>query len=216
MQAKFNDGSEEFKNQCIAFKAKCDCGYKFVNDEVQCPSCGAQRKRCQHRAMEGDTRCRSHRKLRPYGLMSRLASTLTDQPLEEILESDDLRGLDEPLAVAKLAISNLLRGRSPEQINDDDCLLVINAVKKFFEIAEKKNNIEKGQVLNISWDDKVVTTLREKLKTYFIAMKEVLDLYIEDEDLKRRILTDLYQKTKLVGNSLTIPEYKDETNKENL
>lgn len=205
MKAKFNDGTEEFKDQCVAYKRLCpDCGTRFKPDDVKCPNCGAPRPRCKNRAMAGEEVCRSHAHGRPYSLYSRLAAALTDAPLEELLDEEKLRDLDEPYVLAKIALSSVF-----DEEDKPDSEKIIGMVKQFFIIAEKKRNIESGKMLNIAWDDKTLNILRARVKKYFITLKQVLDRNIQDEDLKLKILKELHDEMKLVGNQITAPDREE-------
>lgn len=207
--AKFNDGTEEFKNQCVAYLSTCpNCGIRFEPEDTVCKSCGTKRPRCLNRAMEGETRCRSHVKARHLALSSKLAATLTDQSVEELLADDNLRDLDEPFLIAKLALGGILDKK--DTITDSDRKAIINCVKQFFFIAEKKHSIEQGATLNLAWDDKTVNALRDRIKQYFNTLKLVLDKYIKDDEVKRNILLDLYSSMKQPGNQISVPLDKND------
>ena len=203
IRAKFNDKSDPtylFENQCVAFIRVCPkCGTRFPIGADHCISCGEPRPRCQHRAMENEIVCRSHSFGRPYSIYSKLAATLSDSVLEEIVEADD-RDLSQEYALAKVALSSVLD--DPKSIKSDKLLAMC---KDFFTIAEKKKNIEQGQVLNISWNDDLVNSLRTRVRNLIKTFEALLEEKIEDPDLRKEILTELRDRAKLVGNMVTVP-----------
>lgn len=204
-RAKFNDTTDPTyikPNQCVAFIRVCpQCGTRFPVGSRKCISCGAVRPRCQHTAMEGETVCRSHATGRPYSIYSKLAATLVDGALEELVEADD-RDLSQEFALAKVALSHAL-DQTPVQVSSKDLLSMI---KEFFIIAEKKKNIEQGQMLNISWNDDLVNSLRQRVRKMVKVFEEILDVYIEDESLKTKMKQDFREKMKTFGNSITVPK----------
>lgn len=205
LRAIFNDSSDptyEFENQCTAFVRSCpDCGARFAPLDTECPECGKPRPRCRNKAMEGEEVCRSHATGRPYSLYTKLAATLTDTALQELIEADD-RDLSEEYALAKAALAGLLEKNGGNLSSKD----VMAMCKDFFTIAEKKKNIEKGQVLNISWDDKMVNALRQRVRTLIRTMNDVVMEYVQDPVLQRKIITEVKNRTKLAGNAITVPE----------
>ena len=207
-RAKFNDKSDPsfmFENQCVAYIRVCPkCGTRFPSGSDHCIECGAERPRCQHRAMENETVCRSHATGRPYTIYSKLAGTLSDSVLEEIVEADD-RDLSQEFALARIALSSVLD--NPDQIKSDKLL---GMVKDFFTIAEKKKNIEQGQVLNISWNDDLVNSLRLRVRKLIKTFESILEDYIEDESLRKTILLELKERTKMPGNAVTVPLKDDD------
>ena len=78
-------------------------------------------------------------------------------------------------------------------------------LKDFFTIAEKKKNIEQGQVLNISWNDDLVNSLRARVRKLINTFSEIITENIEDETLKKKMLEELYQRTKINGNMVSCP-----------
>ncbi len=90
----------------------------------------------------------------------------------------------------------------PKSIKSDKLLAMC---KDFFTIAEKKKNIEQGQVLNISWNDDLVNSLRTRVRNLIKTFEAILEEKIEDPDLRKEILTELRDRTKLVGNMVTVP-----------
>ena len=83
-------------------------------------------------------------------------------------------------------------------------------VKDFFTIAEKKKNIEQGQVLNISWNDDLVNSLRLRVRKLIKTFESILEDYIEDESLRKTILLELKERTKMPGNAVTVPLKDDD------
>lgn len=202
IRAVFNDTSDpsyKFENQCVCYKRVCTCGTRFPVGSTVCPSCGAVRPRCGNRAMEGEEVCRAHATGRPFSLYSKLAATLSDGALEELVEQDD-RDLSQEYALAKVALSCVLDG----EVNPDSKTLLA-MVKDFFTIAEKKKTIEKGQVLNIAWNDDLVNALRKRVRLLVRTMNEVLSEYIDDEELRTKILKEVQSRTKMPGNAVTVP-----------
>lgn len=203
LRAKFNDKSDptwRFHNQCVAFKRVCpECGNRFPSGSDHCIYCGAPRPRCQHKAMDGETVCRQHITGRPYTLYNKLAGTLTDTALEEIIEADD-RDLSQEFALARIALSGALD--RPGTIDSEKLLKM---VKDFFIIAEKKKTIEQGQVLNISWNDELVNSLRLRVRKLIKTFEEVIDEFIEDPQLKKKILTEIRDRTRMPGNLVSSP-----------
>lgn len=212
VQAIFNDKTDptyEFENQCIAYIRVCrKCGTRFESTDTHCQNCGAVRPRCRHRAMEGEQVCRSHSHGRPYSIYSILAGTLSDTVLEEIIEKDD-RDLSQEYSLAKVALSHAL-----ENYENVDSKELMSMVRDFFTIAEKRKNIEQGQVLNVAWDDKMVSAMRIRMRKMILTFSDILEQYIPDEGKRKEALKELRERTALVGNSLTIPSM-DEYYKEN-
>lgn len=214
-RAKFNDRSDptfKFEGQCVAFVRVCPkCGTRFPPGSDHCISCGEPRPRCQHKAMQGETVCRAHASGRPYSIYSKLAATLSDTVLEEIVEADD-RDLSQEFALARVALSSVLD--NPQQIKSEKLLAM---VKDFFTIAEKKKNIEQGQVLNIAWNDDLVNSLRTRVRKLIKTFEAILDEFIEDEDLKKKIMVELQERTRMPGNMVSVPlkeeDYKKLSNK---
>ena len=202
-RAPFNDPTDpsyQFKDQCTAFRSICkECGTKFPSGSRTCPNCGAVRPRCTNHVVKGETVCRKHMKGRPYTLYTKLAATLADTELEEIIEADD-KDLSQEFALARICLSAALD--TPEAYSSKD---IMDMVRQFFIIAEKKKNIEQGQVLNISWNDDLVNSLRTRVRKLIRTFAEIIDTNIVDEDLKKKMLEELYSKTKLNGNMISSP-----------
>lgn len=203
IRARFNDTSDpsyKKENQCIAYVRVCqECGTRFPIGSTKCIECGAERPRCQHTAMAGEEVCRSHVTGRPYTIYSKLAGTLSDTVLEEIVQADD-RDLSQEFALARIALSTVLD--TPGSVKSDKLLVM---VKDFFTIAEKKKNIEQGQVLNISWNDDLVNSLRQRVRRLIKTFEAILNEYIEDEALRKEILIELKERTKMPGNMVSVP-----------
>lgn len=210
IKAKFNDRSDpsfEIENQCVCFKRTCSkCNSRFEPTDTKCKFCGEVRTRCKNRAMDGEEVCRVHASGKAYSLYNKLASTLTDSVLEEFIEADD-RDLEQEYALAKVALSGTLDNQN---ISSEK---LMSMVKEFFIIAEKKKNIEKGQVLNISWNDDLANSLRLRVRRLIKTFTELLDKYIEDPETKKNMLKELKERTQMVGNLITSPpsteDYKD-------
>ena len=204
-RAKFNDETDpsyQFKDQCTAFRAVCqECGTRFPTGSRECPNCGAKRPRCTNHVVKGEVVCRKHMKGRPYTLYTKLAATLADTELEEIIEADD-RDLSQEFALARVCLSAALD--NPAAYTSKD---VLDMVKQFFIIAEKKKNIEQGQVLNISWNDDLVNSLRQRVRKLIRTFAEIIDDNITDENLRKKMLEELYSKTKLNGNMISSPPH---------
>ena len=202
-RAKFNDESDpsyKFKDQCTAFRAVCpECGTKFPSGSRTCPNCGADRPRCQNKVVHGEVVCRKHMKGRPYTLYNKLAATLTDTELEELIEADD-HDLSQEFALARVCLSAALD--DPRAYSSDE---ILKMVKDVFIIAEKKKNIEQGQVLNISWNDDMVNSLRARVRKLIRTFAEIVTENIQDEDLRKKMLQELYDKTRMPGNMITSP-----------
>ena len=202
-RAKFNDKTDPsyaFENQCTAFRAICpECGTKFPSGSRECPNCGAIRPRCQNKALKGEVVCHKHMKGRTLTLYNKLAATLTDTELEEIVTADD-RDLSQEFALARVCISAALD--NPNTYTSKDILLML---KDFFTIAEKKKNVEQGQVLNISWNDDLVNSLRSRVRKLIRTFSEIVEENITDSALKKKMLEDLYTRTKINGNMVSCP-----------
>ena len=202
-RAAFNDKTDpsyQFEDQCTAFRAVCkECGTRFPSGSRECPNCGATRPRCMNRVVKGEVVCRKHMKGRPFTLYTKLAATIADTELEELIEADD-KDLSQEFALARVCLSAALD--TPEAYSSKDLL---DMVKQFFIIAEKKKNIEQGQVLNISWNDDLVNSLRSRVRKLIRTFSEILEDNIQDEDLKKKMLNELYTKTKLNGNMISSP-----------
>lgn len=203
IRANFNDRSDPsfaFENQCVAYRRTCpSCGTRFPLGATKCIECGEVRPRCQHRAMENNIVCRSHATGRPYSIYSKLAGTLSDTVLEEIIEADD-RDTSQEFALARIALSTVLD--HPGEVKSDKLLQMI---KDFFTIAEKKKNLEQGQVLNISWNDDLANSLRIRIRKLLKTFEQILEEYIPDQELRYKILVELKERTKLQGNLITSP-----------
>ena len=201
-RAKFNDKSDpsyQFENQCTAFKVICpECGTKFPTGSRECPNCGATRPRCQNKAVKGEVVCHKHMKGRTLTLYNKLAATLTDAELEEIVTADD-RDLSQEFALARVCVSAALD--NPNTYTSKDLLVML---KDFFTIAEKKKNVEQGQVLNISWNDDLVNSLRSRVRKLIRTFAEIVEENI-DPALKKKMLDELYSRTKLNGNMVSCP-----------
>jgi hypothetical protein len=202
-RAKFNDKTDpsyQFENQCTAFRSLCpNCGNKFPSGSRECPECGATRPRCQNKVVKGEVVCRSHMKGRNISLYNKLAATISDTELEEIIEADD-HDLSQEFALARICISGALD--DPSAYSSKQILAML---KDFFTIAEKKKNIEQGQVLNISWNDDLVNSLRARVRKLIRTFSEIIEENVTDEDLKKQMLEDLYNRTKLNGNMISCP-----------
>ena len=202
-RAKFNDETDpsfQFKDQCTAFKAICtECGTKFPSGSRTCPKCGATRPRCTNHVVKGEVVCRKHMKGRPYSLYSKLAATLTDTELEEMLEADD-RDLSQEYLLARVCLSGAL---DPNHRYTSDEMMKM--IKDFFTIAEKKKNIEQGQMLNISFNDEMVNSLRSRIRKMIKVFGDVVKENVPDEALQTKIMTDLYNRVRLPGNMISSP-----------
>lgn len=207
LKARFNDRTDpsfEFDNQCVAFTRMCKaCGTRFEPQATTCSNCGAARPRCKNRAMDGEEVCRAHASGKAYSLYTKLSATLSDAVLEEFIETDE-RDLEQEYALAKLALSGALDNQN---LNSEQ---LMRLVKEFFTIAEKKKNIEKGQVLNISWNDDLVNSLRLRVRRLIKTFTEIIDENIEDPEVKRAMLVQLKERTKLVANMITSPPSDEE------
>jgi hypothetical protein len=201
LRAVFNDGSEEKHNQCIAYVRNCTCGHHFKPSDTYCVSCGKERPRCSNTAMDGEELCRVHAVHRAYSPYNKLVSKLSDSTLEEFIESDD-RGLSQEYALAKLALSHAMELEKDQLPTSEELLRM---VKEFFTIAEKKHNIEKGQTLNIAWDDELVSTLRSRLRKYLSTMIDIINEEDIPQDTKQRMLEKLHSRTQMMGNAITAP-----------
>jgi len=203
IRAVFNDKSDpsfRFEGQCTAFRSICpNCGNRFPSDARVCPVCGEDRPRCQGHVSPGEVVCRRHMRNRNYSLYSKLAATLTDTELEEIIEADD-HDLSQEFALARICVSAALD--NPGEYNSKQ---ILGMLKDFFTIAEKKKNIEQGQVLNISWNDDLVNSLRARVRKLIRTFSEIIDDNISDPDMKKKMLEELYSKTKLNGNMISSP-----------
>lgn len=210
LRAKFNDKSDpsfEFENQCVAYKRTCkECGKRFEPTATVCSSCGKPRPRCQNKAMSGEEVCRVHVSGRAYTLYNKLAATLSDAALEEFIEGDD-RDLEQEYALAKIALSGALDNQNLTSEK------LMQLTKEFFTIAEKKKNIEKGQVLNISWNDELANTLRLRVRKLIKAFAEIINDYVQDPELKKTMLKELKERTQLVGNMITAPPSEEDYKK---
>lgn len=202
-RAKFNDKTDpsfKFEGQCTAFRALCpECGTKFPTGSRTCPNCGADRPRCMGHAVQGEVVCRKHMKGRPYTLYTKLAATLADTELEELIEADD-HDLSQEFALARVCVSAALD--NPGEYSSKQ---ILTMVRDFFTIAEKKKNIEQGQVLNISWNDDLVNSLRARVRKLIRTFAEIIEDNVKDEDQKKKMLEELYSKTKLNGNMISSP-----------
>ena len=202
-RAIFNDRTDpsfKFEGQCTAFRAICpNCGNRFPSGSRVCPTCGEDRPRCQGHAVQGEVVCRKHMKGRHFTLYTKLAATIADTELEELIEADD-HDLSQEFALARLCVSTALD--NPGEYNSKQILAML---KDFFTIAEKKKNIEQGQVLNISWNDDLVNSLRARVRKLIRTFSEIIDDNIADPDVKKKMLEELYQKTKLNGNMISSP-----------
>lgn len=207
LRARFNDRSDpsfKFDNQCVAYLRVCkNCGTRFEPSADRCKSCGKPRPRCGNRAMDGEEVCRAHARGKAYSLYTKLSATLSDAVLEEFIESDE-RDLEQEYALAKLALSGVLDNQN---LNSEQ---LMRMVKEFFTIAEKKKNIEKGQVLNISWNDDLVNSLRLRVRRLIKTFTEIIDKYVQDPEVKKEMLKELKERTKLVANMITAPPSEEE------
>jgi hypothetical protein len=207
-KAIFNDKTDPTwvkEDQCIAFLRVCkSCGEKYPSAADKCVHCNRERPRCQNRAMEAEETCRAHARTRSYSIYNKLAGTLSDSVLEEVIEADD-RDLSQEYALAKIALSSALD--NPGTANSKDIMAL---VKDFFTIAEKKKNIEKGQVLNIAWNDDLVNTMRLKMRKLIKTFEELLLEFVPDDQLRKQILVELKERTRLIGNSLSVPDRKED------
>jgi len=202
-RAKFNDPTDpsyEFEDQCTAFRAVCpECGTRFPSGSRECPECGASRPRCRNKVVKGEVVCRCHMKGRNFSLYNKLAATLTDTQLEEFIEADD-RDLSQEFALARICVSAAL-----DNPGDYSSRAVLGMVKDFFSIAEKKKNIEQGQVLNISWNDDLVNSLRVRVRKLIRTFSDLVNEFVDDPELRKEMLKELYARTKLNGNMISCP-----------
>jgi len=202
---------DEFPNQCSCLKNTCDCGYRFKADELECPDCGAKRKRCRNRHMTNEDVCRNHAVGRPYHLYTKLAANISDTALEEFIEKDNGRDLSQEYALAKIALSGILED---SQLSSKELLENLNS---FFNIAQKKKRIEEGDTLNIQWNDELVNSLRKRWRLVIKAIGNVLveeltplqDRIGPDFDINffiRGIMNKVREQTRLLGNSVTVSD----------
>lgn len=194
LKAKFNDTSDpsySFKDQCVCFKRVCDiCGHRFEGTETKCPVCGALRPRCQHKAMKGEEVCRMHSKAKPYSLYTKLSASISDAALEEFIEKEN-NDLEQEFALARLALSGALDN---QKLNSKT---LMHLVKVFFEVAEKKKNVEKGQQINISWNDELAASLRKRFRFFIKSVNDVLSENIEDKEKVQDIMEKIKEKVKM-------------------
>lgn len=188
--------------RCQALKRICpECGTRFKREDEVCQNCGAKREQCNKTAITGDTKCRSHVTGRAFSLYSKLAATLTDSALEELVQRDD-RSLDQEYALAKVALSAVLDSNRKDEMTPER---LMSLVRSFFYIAEKKKNIESGQVLNISWNDDLVNSLRTKIGRLVRGMKEIIEEYVPEES-RMEAKEALYRKTKTAISLISSPD----------
>lgn len=205
--ANFNDTSEPDyikHNQCIAYVRVCPkCGTKFLPADTVCSGCGENRPRCSSLAMKGDEYCRHHKSTRPFSLYSKLAGTVSDTVLEELIMSDD-HSLSEEFAVARLMLAEAVEKRADIPYKD-----VMTIIKEFFTIAEKKKKIEEGEVVNITWNDDVVNTMRSRMRMLVTIFADLVKEYVPGKEAQKECLEKLRERTRLNGATSEISHPKD-------
>ena len=198
MQAKFNDGSELFENQCVDFKRICDkCGSIFEEDQSICTNCQEPRIRCNNKAMKDEESCRVHSPDRILSIYNIVAAKVADTTLEELIEKGNLRDLTTEFALAKLAVAEIHAGGAHAADR-------LEAIASFFSIASTLQKIESGGLLNINWSDPLVIAVRNKFRNLIGVMVDLIDKYVPEEQVRKLMLQELKDSSKLIGNSVTI------------
>lgn len=198
MDAIFNDGSEEFKDQCIAFRRVCPiCGSSFDDTDKICTKCNNNRERCHNKAMTNEQHCRVHSEARVLSIYNVVAGKLSDTTLDELIEKGNLRDLTIEFALAKLAIAEM---HSSSATGKDR----IEAIATLFSIAEKLQRIESGGLLNVNWADPLVLAMRNKFRSLIGTMVDIIEKYVIDVPIRKLMIQELQDRSKLIGNSITI------------
>lgn len=180
--------------RCQAYLLVCpECGTKFQPGETQCSKCGAERPRCSNSAVKGEIFCSAHLQQRPKSIYAKLADTLTDSELEELIQADD-HDVSQEFALARICVASAVEKAKEKGYSEKT---ILNMLKDFFTIAEKKKNIEQGQELNISWNDEMVNSLRLKIRSVLKAVVSVANEEIKDPEDRARFLKKVKARTKM-------------------
>lgn len=198
-EAVFNDGSNLFPNQCITFNRICSsCGNLFEDEDADtCVSCGLPRVRCKNTAMGNEERCRIHAKDRVMSMYNIVAAKVSDSTLEELIEKGNLRDLTVEFALAKLCIADL----HSQNVHATERL---DALATFFTIAKNLQTIESGGLLNNHWNDPLIVAVRTKFRSLIGCMVDIIAKYVTDAGVRKLMLQELQERSKLIGNSVTI------------
>jgi TusA-related sulfurtransferase len=147
--------------------------------------------------MEGEHYCRIHAPNRTLSIYDIAAGNVADTTMEELIEKGNLRDLTSEFALTKLALAELHNNNVPAEAR-------LDALLKFFTVAEKLQKIETGGLLNINWSDPLVVAVRDKFSKLIGCFVELLNKFVEDDETRKIILENLKKETQMIGNSLTI------------
>lgn len=197
---------ETIPQQCIHWRSCCAaCGTRYTQVETVCSDCGAPRERCKNKCMRDEDSCRVHIRARTYNVYTVLSQHMADDALEAMIERDD-RDLAQEYQLARMVIANMVdpveQAISGKKFRPDKLLEML---KTFFEIAEKRKKIEEGDQLNIRIDDEAKRHIRGRMKALIGAFQQALQEHLPDqESLHCRILARVRELSHLPGNEKTI------------
>jgi hypothetical protein len=131
------------------------------------------------------------------GIYNIVASKVSDTTLDAMIESGQLRDLTAEFALAKLAVAELhaSAGHASDRLD---------ALSTFFNIAKTLQTIESGGLLNNAWNDPLVSAMRSKFRTLIGVMVDIIQKYVPDKQLRALMLQELKERSKMIGNSVTI------------
>lgn len=182
-------------SQCKYFRNKCQhgsCNYSFKPNEVVCPRCNTPRERCGAKAITATDACRAHTKRGVLSIYNLATTRISEQAIDEVIESDD-RSVDAEVAIAKVLLSKILDN---EAIPDDRKM---KAVKETLEIAAIRKKIETGDDLAIKMDDKTAQAIRRRFKMLIAAFQAALREFIKDDELRIKIMDHVQAASRLAG-----------------
>jgi len=198
MLALPNDGSEIFSGQCLSFCNICQsCGFVFEEKANTCGHCKAPRQRCKNKAMNNETLCRVHAPSRYESIYNIVSAKVADTTIQTLIEDGKLRDLTAEFAMAKLSLLDIhMKSFAPQER--------LEAISTFFAIAEKLQRIESGGLLNSAWNDPLITAMRNKFRQLIGVMVDIIVKYVPEVDTRKIMLEELKDRSKMIGNSVTI------------
>jgi len=201
------------QNQCPHLRNTCrSCGEPFdkavdkVQVQVVCPHCNAKRERCGNACMTNEDSCRVHARGRSYSIYSMAMAQAHDVAFEEMLENQG-QSFDQELAMARLFLADQLNKPKDQMPSGKEVLDMIETVVR---IGERVKKIMDGETLNISFDDSAASEMRKYMRRYIEALKEALQIHLQDPVLIVRIMRSVQEKSRLKGNEVTLPKTKSQ------
>jgi len=200
---------EKRGRQCPHAKNICECGHVFdralnkVDFQMSCPACGKPRQRCGNACMSNEDKCRKHAQGRAHSPYTQLVAQNAEVAFEELLERDGL-SYDEEAMMAKIYLAQMLEGKKPDELPPTKDIL--EAIETVVRIGERVKKLQQGEHLQISINDESAAQIRKQVRKYIVAFKESMNEHNVDPATIVRVLRTVQEKTKLKGNSVTLPK----------